>query len=117
MTLVLAGEHGREDGVVGKLNVVVFGRRSDFAKGGTLALLGHSSDVCGHRSLLEGIVRLLSVSLLAPGENPRSSDRAVATLLCHTLLEDTVLEVTACGSPMVVWRRWSPNGDSSLGDL
>jgi hypothetical protein len=49
MTLVLDGDHGHEDGVVvGKLNVVVFGRRSDFAKGGPLpswAMAAMSADV------------------------------------------------------------------------
>jgi hypothetical protein len=38
---------------------------------------------------------LLLVLLCVPGENPRSSDRTVATFRRRTLLEDTVLEHTA----------------------
>jgi hypothetical protein len=49
MTLVLPFDHGLEDDVVvGKLNVVVFGRRLDFAKGGPLpswATAAMSADV------------------------------------------------------------------------
>ena len=47
---------------------------------------------------------LLSSSY-APDESPRSSDRAAAALWRRDLLEDVVLELTACGSPEVVWCR------------
>ena len=48
--------------------------------------------------------RLLLCPLLAPGENPRSSDRAMTTLLCRSLLEDAALELSSGGSLLVAWR-------------
>ncbi|XP_047086325.1 uncharacterized protein LOC124697833 [Lolium rigidum] len=50
-------------------------------------------------------MRLLSAPLGAPGESPRFSDRVVAALLRRSLLEDTTLELTVCGSPSVGQRR------------
>ena len=41
---------------------------------------------------------LLPVLSQTPGENPRSSDRAVAALCRRSLLEDDTLEFTMCGS-------------------
>jgi hypothetical protein len=49
----------------------------------------------------------LSVSRFALGENPRSSDRAVATFLCRILLEDVALEPVAGCSLEVVQRFFS----------
>jgi hypothetical protein len=74
-------------------------------RGDTLAHLGHDGDVRGRYPLLEGVMGLLSIFLLSPGENLRSSDRAVAALRCRDLLEDIVLEPTTSSSPKVVWRR------------
>jgi hypothetical protein len=51
---------------------------------------------------LKAPLRLLLDRTLAPGENPRSSDRAVTAFCRRALLEGTVLEFTTCGSPMVV---------------
>lgn len=47
---------------------------------------------------LKASLRLLSVLLCTPVENPRSSDRAVAALRRRALLEDAALESMACGS-------------------
>ena len=47
---------------------------------------------------------LRSIFPHAPGENPRSLDPAVVAPLRRDLLEDTALELTTGGSPMVVWR-------------
>jgi hypothetical protein len=66
---------------------------------------------------LKAPLGLFSILLHTLDENPRSSDQAVAALFYHTLIEDTILETTARGSPMVVWRRWSPAGESSFDDL
>jgi hypothetical protein len=55
--------------------------------------------------LLKASVWRCSVQPRPPGENPRSLDRAVATLWRRTLLEDTALEFMAYGSPLVVRRR------------
>ena len=53
-------------------------------------------------SFLKASLWLLAAPFHAPGENPRSPDRVVAALRCRALLEDTVLEPTARGSPKVV---------------
>ena len=77
----------------------------EVCRGESISLLGHGGDALGRRCLPEGMVWLLFVLLHAPGENPRSSDRAVALFLRRVLLEDAVLELSACGSPRVTWRR------------
>jgi hypothetical protein len=53
---------------------------------------------------LKASMWLLPACLHAPGENLRSSDRAVAALLCRVLLEDAALELTLYGSQQLVWR-------------
>lgn len=79
--------------------------------GETLTLLGHNSGVCGCRPLIEGVDVAVLGCLRVAGENPRSLDRAVAALLRRDLLEDVTLEVTTCGSPMVVWQSCSASAD------
>jgi hypothetical protein len=84
------------------------------------ALLVPKPEVKGGVYSLKALMGLLSALLGALGESPRSSDRAVAALLCHSLLEDTALELTACGSSLVGWRRCEASLDdvgSSFGDL
>jgi hypothetical protein len=44
----------------------------------------------------------LPAPIYALGENPRSLGQAVSALLCHALLEDTVLESMMGSSLMVV---------------
>jgi hypothetical protein len=46
---------------------------------------------------LKALVRVLTAPINAPGENPRSSDRMAATLLCRALLEDAILNPTTGG--------------------
>jgi hypothetical protein len=53
---------------------------------------------------LKASMWLLPACLHAPGENLRSSDRAVAALLRRVLLEDAALELTLFGSLQLVWR-------------
>jgi hypothetical protein len=67
--------------------------------GFSLATAAVSTDVV---PFLKASLRLFLDRTLAPGENPRSSDRAVMAFCRCALLEDTVLEFTACSSPMVV---------------
>jgi hypothetical protein len=76
-----------------------------FAEGKPLASWATTATSADAVHFLMALLRLLLVLLRAPGEIPRSSDRVVAALLCHDLLEDTVLELTVCGSPLVVWLR------------
>jgi hypothetical protein len=61
--------------------------------------------VRGRRSLIEGVDVVLLVLIHAPGENLKSSDRAVEASYVVVLLETSSLEFTACGSPMVAWWR------------
>jgi hypothetical protein len=56
---------------------------------------------------LKELLWLFSVRLRAPGEIPRSSDRAAATLSCKDLIEDATLEHIVCGSTKVVRRSFS----------
>jgi hypothetical protein len=53
-------------------------------------------------TFLKASLVLLSALLRVPGENPRSSDQAVAVLLCHYFLEGTVLGFAVCISLMVI---------------
>jgi hypothetical protein len=53
-------------------------------------------------SFLKALLRLVPALTLALGGNPRSSDQVVAAFWRRALLEDTILEFTTCGSPMVV---------------
>jgi hypothetical protein len=51
---------------------------------------------------LKASLGLLLVLIHAPGKN--QDPWTVAALMCHALLEDTILESTAGSSPMVVWQ-------------
>nr|XP_051215113.1 uncharacterized protein LOC127332811 isoform X1 [Lolium perenne]XP_051215114.1 uncharacterized protein LOC127332811 isoform X1 [Lolium perenne] len=72
--------------------------RGNSRPGSSRATTTASTDVV---SFLKASLWLLPAPFLAPGENPRSPDRAVAALRCRALLEETVLEPTSQGSPMV----------------
>jgi hypothetical protein len=115
---VLAGDHGREGDVVGGEQRVVAAvwflfdgltlcrRRRGHAEGKPLpvwAMMATSVDAISFLKASWGFSP--SFYMHASGENPRSPDRAVAALRCHALLEDTILEPPAHGSPMVVWWR------------
>jgi hypothetical protein len=80
-------------------------RRGEFAEGKPLPTRATTATSADAVPFLKALLRLLPVLLHAPGESPRSSDRAVAALSCRDLLEDTALESTLCGSPLVVWLR------------
>jgi hypothetical protein len=92
-------------------------RWKDYAEGKPLPVWATTAMSMDSIPFLKASLGLFSVLLHTSDENPRSSDQAMVALFYHTLLEDTILEPTACGSPMVVWRRWSPAGDSSFDDL
>lgn len=90
------GRHG-----AGEPRGVVCGLPSSFA-GVTPALWASTAASVDVAPFLKASMRRRSVCLRAPGENPRSLDRAVAALRRRALLEDTVLKPTARGSPKVV---------------
>jgi hypothetical protein len=76
--------------------------RGNSRPGSSRAMTAASTDVV---TFLKVSLQPLPASFRAPGENPRSSDRSVAALRFCALLDDTVLEPIARGSPMVVWWR------------
>jgi hypothetical protein len=107
---VLVGNHGRGGDVVAgeQLSVAVVRLSSIstmcrrwrvFAEGKPLPVWATTATSTDAVPFLEASLGLLSILLRAPGESPRSPERAVVALLFRALLEDTVLEHTVCNSP------------------
>ena len=90
--LVLAGFHGRGDDVVPASRVSWCMDRGVPLPGETFALWASTAASVDVVPFLKASMGRRLVCLCAPGENPRSSDRAVAAFWRRDLLEDTALE-------------------------